>query len=148
MGARILLFLHVTGVALWLGATWASWNMIRHASKTEGPDARRLITDSIRGTIRGIINPSALLALFTGIGMMVHMGLMGPGKPFWLAFMEQAGGLIAMATVAFLTWQLRRVARAGTASEAAESIMKIRPTLTTSGLAVLAVVLVVMLRLG
>lgn len=148
MAARILLFLHVAGVALWLGAAWAAWSMVRRGAAANSPDARRLAAETVRSIIRGIINPSALLALFTGIGMMVHMGLMGPGKPFWLSFMEQAGGLTAMATVGFLTWQLRRVSKAETDAEAAESMMKVRPTLSASGLAVLAVVLVVMLRLG
>src|SRR5690606_39414302 len=62
------------------------------------------------------IYPSALLVLLTGIGMLLQVGMLGKTKPFWLAFMEQFGGMVALISAGLLTWQLRRLDRSATRS--------------------------------
>lgn len=144
---RWLLFLHVISVALWLGAAWSAWVLVRRARTQNTGDGWNLAATVVRSIVRGIINPSALLALVSGVGMMVHMDLMGPGKPFWLAFMEMFGGLVIMLLVGYTSWRLRALARAEIAAEQQLALNRLSPALSLSGLAVMGVILVVMLRL-
>lgn len=74
-------------------------------------DGAAVAYDTTRSVVKGILNPTALLVLFTGIFMLMQLGLVGQSKPFWLTFMEQFGGMVALISAGLLTWQLRRFDR-------------------------------------
>ena len=109
---RWMLFVHIASVAFWLGGAAALYVLYRKTLRLSPSDGAAVAYAAARSVIMGILNPSALLVLLTGIGMLMQMGLAGRAKPFWLAFMEQFGGMVALASAAALTWQVRRLDRA------------------------------------
>ena len=102
--------------------------------------------DTTRSVIKGILNPSALLVLFTGIGMLMQMGLVGKAKPFWLTFMEQFGGMVALISAGVLTWQIRRLDRASSAEERARRWRVLNQTIAGVGAGVVVTIFVVASR--
>lgn len=143
-----LLFFHLTGVALWLGSVWASWILIRQALRLGADEALVLAGRTVRSITRGIANPSALVVLVSGVMMLAQLGLMGSGKPFWLSFMEQFGGLVILAAVAIFTWRLRNLAKAETPDQLRKALGRFGPAFGFVGTAVMVVILVVSLRLS
>ena len=141
---RWLLFFHVTCVALWLGSIGAVYILHRKAMAS-GNDQHALAIQTSRSVIRGIMNPCSLVVLLTGITMLMQMGLVGREKAFWLAFMEQFGGLVILLSVGLLTWQMRRLTASG---ETQASFGNMNRVLTLIGAGIVAVLLVVLLRLG
>lgn len=141
---RWLLFFHVTCVALWLGSISAVYILHRKAMAV-GNAQHALAIETTRSVIRGIMNPCSIVVLITGITMLMQMGLVGRERPFWLAFMEQFGGLVILLSVGLLTWQMRRLAAS---AETQASLGNINRVLTWIGAGIVAVLLVVLLRLG
>ena len=103
--------------------------------------------DTARSVIRGILNPAALLVLFTGIGMLMQLGLIGHRKPFWLTFMEQFGGTVALISAGMLTWRMRRFNSAASPEERARCGRELNQTVALVAAAVAVTILVVALRL-
>src|SRR5690554_3829930 len=93
---RWMLFVHIASVAFWLGGTATLYVLYRKAKPLSLSDGLTVAHDTTRSVIKGILNPCALLVLLTGIGMLTQMGLVGQSKPFWLSFMEQFGGIVAL----------------------------------------------------
>lgn len=142
---RWMLFVHIASVALWLGGAAALYVLYRKSMRLAWEQAS-IAYDTARSVIKGILNPSALLVLFTGIGMMMQMGWMGRAKPFWLTFMEQFGGMVALISAGVLTWQLRRLDRAASPEERARRWRVLNQTLLGVGAGVALTIFVVALR--
>ncbi|HLS89224.1 MAG TPA: hypothetical protein VK008_06320 [Sphingobacteriaceae bacterium] len=145
---RWLLFLHIASVAFWLGGIAALFVLYRKAAGKEWDNGRQLAYDTTKSVVRGILNPSALTVLLTGIVMIIQMGLMGRAKPFWLAFMEQFGGLVALISAGLLTWQIRGVERASSPAERDQSWRRLHQTMAYVGAGVVVTILVVALRIS
>lgn len=145
---RWLLFVHVAGVAFWLGGIGALYVLFRKAAGTASDDGRELAYDTTKSVVKGILNPSALLVLATGIAMIVQMGLAGRAKPFWLGFMEQFGGIVALLSAGLLTWQLRRIDRAASQEERERHWRQLNRTMAYIGVGVVATIFVVILRVN
>jgi len=143
---RWMLFVHVASVAFWLGGTAALYVLYRKSMRFSVPEGAQVAYDTARSVIRGILNPSALLVLLTGIGMIMQLGLMGKTKPFWLTFMEQFGGLVALISAGALTWQLRRFDQASTAEERARRWRVLNQMILGIGAGVTVTIFVVALR--
>ncbi len=143
---RPLLFLHISSVALWLGSLVTLYILNRREIAPNNPEALSIVYGTTRSVVRKVINPSSLIVLLSGIGMMVQLGLVGQSKPFWLTFMEQFGGMVALISVALLTWQMRKVDRAA-ADERAALLKRLNRTMLGVGAGVLATILVVTFRL-
>lgn len=145
---RWLLFLHVAGVAFWLGGIAALYVLYRKAAVRSWERGQELAYETAKSVVKGILNPSALVVLGTGIVMIMQLGLMGRARPFWLSFMEQFGGMVAILSAALLTWQLRRVDRAGSEEERDRRWRQLHRTMAYIGAGVVATILVVILRIN
>lgn len=143
---RWMLFVHVASVAFWLGGTAALYVLYRKSLRLASTDGMSVAFDTTRSVIKGILNPSALLVLFTGIGMLMQIGLVGKAKPFWLAFMEQFGGMVALISVGLLSWQMRRLDRAATTEERKKRWRTLNAMIVGVGAAVTLTIFVVALR--
>lgn len=141
---RWMLFAHIMSVAFWLGGTATLYVLYRKSLRLS--DGISVAYDTTRSVIKGILNPSALLVLLTGIGMLMQMGLVGSSKPFWLAFMEQFGGIVALISVGMLTWQMRRFDRASSPEDRARQWHTLNRTIAAIGAGVAVTIFVVALR--
>lgn len=144
---RLFLFLHILSVAFWLGGIAAMHVLYRKVAGKSWEDGQRLAYDTVKSVIKGILNPSALLVLGTGIVMIIRMGLMGP-KPFWLGFMEQFGGIVALLSVIVLSWQVRAIDRASSPSERYHGWRRLNRTMAYVGTGVVVTILIVALRIS
>lgn len=145
---RPMLFLHIIGFTFWLGSMVAVYVMYRKNRALAGEGHFGLVSGTIRTVVWGILNPSAVLVLFTGIGMISAMGLVGNPKPFWLMFMEMFGGMAALLSIALLSWQARRLAKADSAEEGSRRLAGFMRVMMPVGISVAATIFVVALRLG
>jgi len=143
---RLLLFFHVTCVALWLGSIGAAYILHRKAATVGGKDSYPLALQTTRSIVRGIMNPCALVVLVTGVVMLMQMGLVGETKPFWLNFMERFGGVVVLLSVGWLTWQMRRLSSAP-AEQNGTRFVGINRALTSVGAGIIVTLFVVLLRL-
>lgn len=144
---RWMLFLHILSVAFWLGGTatlYVLYRKVKHQGSSEGLNVAH---DTARSVVKGILNPSAILVLFTGIGMLMQMGLVGSSKPFWLSFMEQFGGIVALLSIILLTWQIRHLDKASSSEERARRWRVLNQTMVGIGAGVALTIFVVALRL-
>lgn len=150
---RWLLFAHVAGVVFWLGGIAALLVLQRQNRRlAEGEavaddGAQRLVLRTIGTVVRWILTPSAAIVLLSGPIMLMQMGLIGMDKPFWLEFMERSGGVVSLVSIGLLTWQLRKAERATSGPEQARYLHTLGYGLSGVGVATLATIFVVMLRM-
>jgi len=144
---RWMLFVHIASVAFWLGGAAALWVLYLKSKRPSAESGLSLAYDTTRSVVTGILNPSAVLVLLTGIGMMIQLGIMGRAKPFWLAFMEQFGGLVAIISAVTLTWQIRRLDKASSDQERTRLWRLLNRTIAGIGAGVIVTIFVVALRL-
>jgi len=142
-----MLFLHITSVAFWLGGTATLYVLYRKSMRLAPSGGLDLAHATARSVIKGILNPAALAVLFTGIGMLMQLGLVGQNKPFWLTFMEQFGGMVALLSAVLLTWQMRRFDAASSAEERTRRWRVLNQTIAWVGAGVAVTIFVVALRL-
>lgn len=145
---RMMLFLHILSVAFWLGGIVAMYVLYRKAAGKSWDHGRQLAYDAAKSVIRGVLNPSALVVLGTGIVMIMQAGWMGRAKPFWLAFMEQFGGMVALVSVGLLTWQLRRIERSLSESDRDRGWRRLNQTMAWVGVGVAVTIFIVALRVS
>lgn len=145
---RLLLFVHILSVAFWLGGIVAMYVLYRKAAGESWDSGRQLAYDTTKSVIRGVLNPSALVVLATGIVMIMQLGLMGRSKPFWLAFLEQFGGMVALISVGLLTWQIRRIERSSSEVDRNQGWRLLNQTMAWVGVGVAMTVFIVALRIS
>lgn len=143
---RWMLFVHIASVAFWLGGTATLYVLYRKSMRLSPSDGISVAYDTTRSVVKGILNPSALMVLFSGIGMLMQMGMVGKTKPFWLTFMEQFGGMVALISAGVLTWQLRRLEKASSSEERARRWRVLNQTIAGVGAGVVITIFVVALR--
>lgn len=141
-----LLFLHIACVAFWLGSIAAVFILGRKAARATEPASVALAKETTRSVVRGIVNPSALVVLLSGVGMMIQGGYIGSSKQTWLAVMEMGGGTLIMLSVALLSWQLRKLTRSSDEDPKA-SLARLNKSMAGIGAGVLAIILIVALRI-
>lgn len=145
---RWLLFVHIVSVAFWLGSIGALI-VLHRKGKSLGESAESAVVyQTTRSVVRWIMNPSSVLVLLTGVTMLVQMGLGGKPKPFWLGFMEQFGGMVALISVALLTWQTRKIDRAPSPAVRSQQLRRLNQMMAGVAMGVTATIFVVILRLG
>lgn len=145
-----LLFIHVAGVAIWLGSIVAVASLLLSLKRQL---AQENIKDVVVRTIKvfnRITHPSATFVLLSGIILLIQSGWDHSNLPFWLKFMEQAGALVILLFIIIVSIMGRKLTKKlanGDPSQASKSITVFVNTLFISALAVLAVVLIVSLKL-
>lgn len=143
---RWMLFVHIASVAFWLGGAVTLYVLYRKSMLLSPSEGKAVAYDTTRSVVMSILNPSALLVLFTGIGMLTQMGLVGKTKPFWLTFMEQFGGMVALLSAGVLTWQIRRLDRASSTEERTRRWHALNRTIAFVGAGVVITIFVVAMR--
>lgn len=144
----LLLFVHLTGIALWLGGMAALVVLSAKTIRSKGSEALRVTLDAAKTVIYAILNPAAVAVLATGITMIVQMNLTGIKKPFWLSFMEQVGGMVALISVALLTLYVRRIAKADSDDVKRRGLALLNWFQSGIGAAVVVTIYIVARRLG
>lgn len=144
---RWLLFMHIASVAFWLGSMAAVFILQRKTKHSSESAAIALAQETARSVVRGVINPSSLVVLISGVMMIMQMGL-GGNKPLWLTVMEMGGGTLALVSIALLTWQMRKVTRAASENDLKVNLQRLTHSMGGIGLGVLAIIMVVALRIS
>lgn len=94
-----MLFLHLTGLSIWLGSLIALAVSISLLKKHTESDEGLKIIRKILGVISCWIHPSGFVVLVSGIIMIVKMGISESAKPLWLHYMEKGGSIIILLSI-------------------------------------------------
>lgn len=143
-----MLFIHLAGLAAWFGVTLLGAIML---SSFKGKIAEAGISSVALSTVKNInrvTHLSAFLVLASGLYMILQWDR--EGMPFWLAFMERAGGMIVLLFIIILSifgGRLKRTLAKGDAAGSAKGIAVYTTLAFVFLLAILAVILVVSLRM-
>lgn len=160
-----MLFVHLTGLAVWFGSMAAIGLMLlafRRDLRSE--EAKRMAGKMVK-LFNRLTHPSSFLVLVSG-GLMIIDRWGDTDHPFWLSFMERVGGTVVIVSIVALTIAGRRLAKrlgaggsgagqgaataavgAGAAAAASVRLNGYLSTMTVSAVGVLAVLLVVSFRL-
>jgi uncharacterized membrane protein len=145
-------FLHIIGFIIWLGLLTSMaifLPMLKNQINTEG--GQKIVTKVIR-SFNAITHLSAIAVLISGIYRVVQLNF--AVKPFWLNYMEMAGGMIVLLGIILLTilgWRVTRPLNSRKASPDLAVVEKRLSAYITAVvllmLLILSVVLVVSFRL-
>ncbi|RKN84233.1 hypothetical protein [Paenibacillus ginsengarvi] len=141
----VYLFLHLTGLMIWLGALLAVVVMLVMMKKQLGEGASRLLANRIIRTFGLFAHPGAVVVLVSGVLMIIQMGL-GSDKPLWLSLMEKGGGMIILLALV-LTGILGKKARTRLNAASAGTVRLSGYIATNAGFIVLIVSLVLVVSL-
>ena len=149
-----LLFVHLTGVALWIGSVLMTvFLLLSLKNKISSQDVSGVVTRVVK-TLNRITHPAAFLVLLSGILMLVsdRWGMENHDSfPFYITFMEQAGSLLILAFIIIITIlgkKLTKKLAAGNVSAAQSSIQTYVWTSLLLIIGVLAIVYIVSNQLG
>ncbi|SHF03540.1 Predicted integral membrane protein [Seinonella peptonophila] len=110
MDIRIALFIHVFSVATWFGCITMMAMFLRDASRSaELATMNQAIQKTQRWNVTMII-PTSVLALITGIYMLVKGG--AGEKALWMLVKERFGSLVVIAFILLILFYGRRLVKA------------------------------------
>lgn len=115
----LMLFLHLTGLFIWLGSLLAKLITLSMLKKELGSEQTRTFARRIIRVFSMLSHPSAVIVLISGIFMIVRLG-MGSDKPLWLDVMEKGGGtviLLALIVMGILGRRTKKQLKSGQASK-------------------------------
>jgi len=148
-----MLFLHLSGLAIWVGSMVMVAFMLTAIRRQPAMAGASVMVPRMLRTFNVLTHPSAFIVLISGVVMIIDMGFLGQQKPFWLSFMEQGGGMVILLSIILLSIMGKRVVKryAGEAAAADPGKVKGEKGYLNAMIAmivlVLAVVLVVALKL-
>jgi putative copper export protein len=106
----IAYILHIVGIALWIGSFAALGFLLRSlVRKGESLERHSLIVEKIRRFVNFGILPGLVIVLVTGVIMILQFDR--EHIPFYLTFMEQAGTLIILLTIIFVSMYSRKMGK-------------------------------------
>ncbi|WP_040952845.1 hypothetical protein [Gorillibacterium massiliense] len=158
----IMLFLHLAGLAIWLGSLVAISVMLSIFKKNLDKPGHNAIARSTIRVFNVLTHPSAFIILVTGLVMVLTEDY-GDKTPFWLFYMQNIGGLIIIAVIAVLSIFGKKAARSllsadaagggkksvvGEIAAAGKSLSLMVSLMTVSIVLILSVVLIVSYRFG
>jgi len=140
----LLLFLHLGGLAVWLGSVVASAFMLLAMQKNiQSADVAGIAQKTIKVYNR-ITHPSAFLVLLSGILMLVDIGMdQHEFFDFWLLFMEQAGSLIILAFIIAMSIIGKKTVKRIASGDADAARKGIRTFVTATFILVAAILVVI-----
>jgi uncharacterized membrane protein len=108
--AAILLFVHLLGVALWLGSfiTYPFWSW---SAKRQAGDALSFTYQALARINLFVTMPGYWLATIGGIGLVVVKPEYHGVQPIWLVFMEVVGIVLFLVALGLLDRRQRTLAR-------------------------------------
>ncbi|MGO4369829.1 hypothetical protein AB4Z21_03340 [Paenibacillus sp. MCAF20] len=153
----LLLFLHLAGLALWIGSLVTILVVLPLVRKNVSTVEANILIGKITRAFSWISHPSALFVLVSGVLMLIQMEL-GSDKPLWLDVMEKGGGtivLLSLILTGIFGGKLRKrinlaVTASGATQASASQAVNLSSYLTLSAIiaaAVIAVLLIVSLKL-
>ncbi|WP_379966012.1 hypothetical protein [Ectobacillus sp. sgz5001026] len=147
---KLFLFLHLTGLAVWLGAMVVVAGILLALKK----DIRSSgVNESLKKILRFfnmVTHPSATIVLITGLVMRFSSEVEGKGS-LWLSYMQDFGSLIVLGSIIALTILGKRAVKNLDGKEdaaTASSLSKYANGLFVSAFLVISVLFVVALKLG
>lgn len=143
-----MLFSHIAGLAIWMGALLAIVVMLILLRKSLGTAEMNALAKKVVKVFSVFVYPSSILVLVSGIVMVVQMGFEKGTKPFWLDMMEKGGGTIVMLALVLTAVMGRKLnKRLSNAGGQAVAISGYLSTKIAFLIAIMAIVLIVSLRL-
>lgn len=143
-----MFFIHLAGLATWFGVTlMGTLMLLSMRGKLAEANLSSLALTTVRNMNR-ITHPAAFLVLASGVIMIMQWNR--DGLPFWLSFMEQAGGLVILLFIIVLSIlgsKLKKRLAQNNGADAAKSIGTYVTWAFIFMAAVLIVTLVVSLKL-
>lgn len=143
-----MFFIHLAGLAIWFGVTLMGVLMLLSVRKTLAVSGVATVAQQTIRNINRLSHPSAFLVLASGLYMILQLDR--DGLPFWISFMEQAGGMVILLFIivmSILGSKLRKKLAQAEPSVAAKSIGSYATWTAIFLLAVLIIILVVSLKL-
>lgn len=140
-----LLFLHLTGLMVWLGALLAVVIVVPILKKQPGSSESNALTGRMIRIFGMLAHPAAVVVLLSGVFMIIDMGI-GSDKPLWLDLMEKGGGTIILLALV-LTGILGSKARKRLGAADGRSVALKGYLTTTAGFMVLIVFMVLLVSL-
>lgn len=143
-----MFFVHLAGLAAWFGVTLMGAMMLL---SVKGKIADSGATSAAVSTIKNmnrVTHLAAVLVLVSGLYMILQWNR--DSMPFWLRFMEQAGGmtvLLFIIVLAIMGSKLKKNLSQGDATSAAKRINVYTAWTFVFLVCILAVILVVSLKL-
>lgn len=120
-----LLFLHLSGMAVWLGSLIAVGIMLIMLGRQLHSEESRVLVRKIVKAFNLLTHPSSFIVLLSGGLMIMKMGL-GDDKPFWMVYMERGGGMIILLSIVVLSIlgrkMLKKLSAASTTGTAASTV--------------------------
>lgn len=153
-----LLFLHLFGMAVWLGSLVAIGIMLLLLKPQLGTEAGNGL---LRKTVKAfniLTHPSAFVVLASGGFMIMKLGLGDGDKPFWMVYMERGGGMVILLSIIGLSLLgrrlLKKLASSNTAvvhdaggARPAASVSRFAASMFVTAILVVSVVFVVSAKL-
>lgn len=90
------LFLHLTGLAIWIGSLLAIVVMLLLLKKQLGSQQSNTLAKRVIRVFSMFAHPASVIVLISGVFMIVQMGLGSTDRPIWLDVMEKGGGTIIL----------------------------------------------------
>lgn len=143
-----MLFIHLVGLAAWFGVTLMGVLMLLSIKGRIAESNLSSVAQSLVRNINRITHPASFLVLASGVVMIMQWD--HGNLPFWLAFMERAGGLVIILFMVLLSIfgaKLRKNLAKGDGALAAKSINTYALVSFILLLGVLIVTLIVSLKL-
>lgn len=143
-----MLFIHLIGLAAWFGVTLMGMVLLLSIRGRLAESSLSSVGQTIVKNINRITHPAAFLVLASGFYMVMQWDR--DEMPFWLAFMERAGGMVIILFIIILSIlgaKLKKKLALNDGKIAARSIGIYAVWTAIFLLGVLAVTLVVSLRL-
>ncbi|CAG7657051.1 hypothetical protein ACFQI7_34715 [Paenibacillus allorhizosphaerae] len=142
-----MLFLHLTGLFVWLGSLLATIVVLAVMKQQIGSQPSNALAARIIKVFSRFAHPGAFIVLVSGVVMIVQMG-MGPGKPLWLEVMEKGGGtIILLALIVTGIWGSKVKKQLNAGQEQAVKFTGYLATMSSFMVAIVLVVLAVSMKI-
>ncbi|ULL18809.1 hypothetical protein DVH26_32860 [Paenibacillus sp. H1-7] len=144
-----MLFLHLTGLFVWLGSLLAVIVVLPLLQKQTSPDTGGFVMKRLIRVFSWLSHPSAVVVLGSGVYMIVQMGI-GSEKPLWLNAMEKGGGMIivlALLVTGILSGNVKKRLDQGHHQAAAVPLSGYITTLSVFMVLIVSIVFIVSMKL-
>lgn len=104
-------FLHIIGFIVWLGSLISIVTILSILKKQLDTEVGQKLVHKVIRTFNVLTHPAAIIVLISGIYRVVQMNFGDATKPFWLNYMEMAGGMIVLLGIILTAFLGRRVTK-------------------------------------
>ncbi len=149
-----LYFLHLAGLAIWIGSMVVSvWLLVKIGRMEDRSNGKSLLQMMI-SLVKWLMNGAALVVLASGGGLIQSLGYHEIEKPLWITLMERGGGMIILLFLIIMTWMCNRAHKRLKGADDVQGnqfpklVTRFSVTLSSFAVLALAVVYIVSLRVS